>query len=81
VTQNSNMHEKLLSCLSRLSLKQLAPRVFRQVPIIEPPIRTADWKRYSAADNGRLVNPLPAPKGCQRGCKLSRWGGVQAHSL
>lgn len=28
VTQNSNMHEKLLSCLSRLFLKQLAPRVF-----------------------------------------------------
>ncbi|KAI7796201.1 hypothetical protein IRJ41_018020, partial [Triplophysa rosa] len=23
------------------------------VPIIEPPIRTADWKRSSVADNGR----------------------------
>ncbi len=26
------MHEKLLSCLSRLSLKQLAPRVFSTGP-------------------------------------------------
>lgn len=89
VTQNSNMHEKLLSCLSRLSLKQLAPRVFSTGPNNRAPhqnsrLEALFGRRQRQVSESAPRSPLPrgvnAAASChdEAGCKRTHFS-LESH--